>query len=184
MKKLILGITLVAMMVMAANAQHLDFQWSRRANGVIITGYSGIAMNVQIPAQIQGIPVVGIGYSAFREKQLTSVTIPNSVTHIGDGAFWGNQLTNVTIPDSVIHIGYWAFVDNQLTSVTIPDSVLYVGDGAFFGNLLTSITIGRAGIILREGFIRNEGNLRALYSSGGAGTFTRPNADIPHWTRQ
>src|SRR5574344_114788 len=85
--------------------------------------------------------VTSIGMSAFSENQLTSVTIPNSVTSIGDFAFSNNQLTSVTIPDSVTSIGNYAFANNQLTSVTIPNSVTSIGESAFESNQLTSVTI-------------------------------------------
>jgi hypothetical protein len=78
---------------------------------------------------------------AFFKNQLTSVTIPDSVTSIGSFAFAENQLTTVTIPDSVTSIGEGAFLKNQLTSVTIPNSVKTIGGRAFANNPLTSIII-------------------------------------------
>ena len=83
--------------------------------------------------------------SAFREcTNLTSVTIPDSVTTIGESAFlYCTSLTSVTIPDSVKTIGNYAFEDcESLTSVTIGDSVTTIGEGAFWGcSSLTSVTI-------------------------------------------
>lgn len=52
---------------------------------------------------------------AFAKNRLTSITIPNTVTHIGNKSFAENQLTSVTIPDSLTAIGYEAFYDNRLT---------------------------------------------------------------------
>jgi hypothetical protein len=82
-----------------------------------------------------------IGSGAFRSNQLTSVTIPDSVTSIGSYAFYNNQLTSVTIPDSVTSIGSGAFQSNQLTSVTIGNYVTSIGNYAFYNNQLTSVTI-------------------------------------------
>ena len=79
--------------------------------------------------------------SVFAWKQLTSVTIPNSVTNIRF-AFHDNRLTSVNIPDSITYIGCSAFPRNQLTSVTIPNSVTSIGAIAFAENPITSITIG------------------------------------------
>ena len=76
--------------------------------------------------------------------ELTSVTIPDSVTSIGNYAFAGcTELTSVTIGDSVTSIGDYAFAGcTELTSVTIGDSVMSIDGSAFKGcSSLTSITI-------------------------------------------
>ena len=45
---------------------------------------------VEIPATYEGLPVTSIGHSAFYFcDNLTSITIPESVTSIGDHAFDG-----------------------------------------------------------------------------------------------
>ena len=74
-----------------------------------------------------------IGKFAFKGSDLTSITIPNSVTSIEHGAFMGcSSLKSLTIRNSVTSIGDWAFDGcSGLTSVTIPNSVTSIGDGAF-----------------------------------------------------
>ena len=107
-----------------------------------ITYYSALCVkDVNIPREINGVEVKAIGEYAFASKQLTSVTIPNSITTIELGAFAGNQLTSITIPDSVTTIENSAFSSNQLTSVTIGNNVTTIGDSAFADNQLTSVTI-------------------------------------------
>ena len=96
---------------------------------------------VVIPSTIGGIPVEHIGYALFYNMDITSITIPNSVTTIGDSAFRYNHLTNITIPNSVTTIGDNAFSYNELTSVIIPDNVTTIGDYAFYSNKLTLVII-------------------------------------------
>ncbi|MFP3091277.1 leucine-rich repeat domain-containing protein [Treponema sp. TIM-1] len=105
--------------------------------------------NVIIPEGVITIASGSMGSSrgwiyseAFADNELTSVTIPNSVTRIGDLAFYENKLTSVTIGNSVTTIGDHVFVGNQLTSVVIPDSVTSIGDDAFSSNKLTSLALG------------------------------------------
>jgi TolA-binding protein len=61
------------------------YAWQPIDNGraVQIVRYIGSERVAHIPSYIQGLPVRSIGSSAFAHNQLTSVTIPNSVTFIG-----------------------------------------------------------------------------------------------------
>jgi hypothetical protein len=146
--RLILRLALAMATTALAYAQQYDaesdFSVMRTDDGkeVIITGYSGIKQVVSIPPQIRQLPVTTIRGSAFSEKNLTGVTIPDSITSIGSGAFSNNQLTSVTIGNGVTSIGREAFNNNQLASVTIPDSVTEIGESAFEDNRLSSVTIG------------------------------------------
>ena len=100
--------------------------------------------SIAIPATIRGVAVKSIGNDAFKQKWLTSVTLPNSVTSIGEMAFYNNKLTSVTLPNSVTSIGNRAFESNKLTSLTLPNSVTSIGVSAFAHNQLTSLTLPNA----------------------------------------
>ena len=81
-------------------------------------------------------------YQVFKNcSDLTSITIPNSVTSIGDYAFTGcDALTSITIPDSVTSIGgQWTFGNcSGLTSMCIGAGI---NDASWLPTNVSSITI-------------------------------------------
>ena len=103
-----------------------------------ITGADKTVRNALIPAQIDGVTIVGIDPYAFRENtSLTSVSIPNTVEEIGMRAFDGcTALSTLRFAagSSLKTIGEYAFRDcGNITSLTIPDGVKNIGDNAFYG---------------------------------------------------
>jgi hypothetical protein len=146
MKKIImmmLAVVLVLanMPITFAAEPEANFEVADVTGGVSITGYTGSATEVEIPATINSKPVVMIGEIAFKSENLTSVTIPASVTEIGQRAFQLNKLTSVEIPAGVTKIGDSAFSNNALTAVEIPAGVTRIGFNTFSANKLTSIEI-------------------------------------------
>lgn len=64
-----------------------------------------------------------IGEGSFANKNMTSITIPNSVVCICRESFYGcSRLTSVYIPKSVSYIGDMAFYCSGLKSVTLASS--------------------------------------------------------------
>ena len=122
-----------------------DYTYNALDDGTIeITGYSGSAENIVIPAQIDGKSVTRIGNNAFEKSSAKEIVIPDSVTEIGSQAFSGcGKLTGVSIPNSVTTIRDRAFFDcNSVASITIPDSVTDIELQAFCNcTSLKSVTI-------------------------------------------
>ena len=106
--------------------------------------YIGSETNLNLPTTCNEKKYVIYKYAFEGCNNLTSITIPDSVTNIGGAAFSGcSSLVSITIPNSVTNIGGAAFSGcSSLVSITIPNSVTNIGDAAFFGcSSLVSITI-------------------------------------------
>ena len=83
-----------------------------------IKKYNGNDAVVNIPSEINGIPVETIGNAAFQDNTtITSVTIPDSVTEIGSNAFAG--CTNLT---SVKYGGDWSNLTIQSGNPAVEDA--------------------------------------------------------------
>ena len=89
----------------------LSYELNEQKDGYIVSSCGSSATSVEIPDEINGLPVVGIKERAFENhSNLTSITIPDSVISIGSYAFSGcSGLTSVTIGNGVTGIGYSAF---------------------------------------------------------------------------
>ena len=112
---------------------------------VAVVGARDVQGYIEIPAEIEGLPVKRIGGLAFGGcGELTGVTIPDSVVCICESAFAYNpMLTCVKIPPSVKVIGECAFAGcGGLRRMDIPEGVMWVGFSAFIMCYsLVSVTI-------------------------------------------
>ena len=108
-----------------------------------ITGYTGKAKKVTVPASLDGIPVTSIGEGAFSRSSITRADVPDGVVSIGDRAFHDcKALTRVTLPDSVETIGKRAFAScKKLKKIILPESLSEMGEAVFSGcESLTAVT--------------------------------------------
>ncbi len=101
-----------------------DYIYFDEAKGAI-TGCDDSVIIADIPSEINGVKVTSIGNDAFEFCQnLTSVTIPDSVTSIEDYAFSECGLSTIFVPESVTYIGNGVFsFCNSLESVTMPNCI-------------------------------------------------------------
>ena len=108
----------------------LGFKYIIGEDGAHIVGYDKVEGALEIPAAIDGTPVVAIDADAFRYNEtLTEVVIPGSVKSIGESAFyWCVALTNVEFSEGLESIGENAFSGcSSLKAMEIPDSVTELG---------------------------------------------------------
>ena len=141
---LVMVIGMIPVSAQAAELYH-EFYYEVHEDQVEIVGYVGDATEVVIPAEYKNLPVTAIGTSAFANRSdLTSVSIPSSITFIGNGAFFGcTGLTAISLPENLTAIDGMAFADcTGLTSISIPDGLTSIGNFAFDGcSGLTGINI-------------------------------------------
>ena len=139
-----------------------------------ITAYDATCggTDVVIPYEIGGVAVTQIGNLSFKEKGLTSVEFPKSVTTLGTGSFQSNpnlekiifrdglvsigtnsfsastssstlgKLSFVSFPKTITTINGAAFRYNSLEQVVIPDSVTGNLPSVFFGNMIKKFKLG------------------------------------------
>ena len=181
-------------LLLAGELHAQDFTYTNTNGTITITGYTGPGGDVAIPAAIDGLPVTGIGDSAFYGlTNLTGITIPASVTNLGDAAFAACvNLAHLAIGKGITTIkgGYEQGYDkatwgtfmwcSSLTRLAIPDNVTKIGDGithlggalgAFYGcSGLTNVTIGKGLAYLGAGAFNYCNNLAGVYFQGNAPT--------------
>ena len=126
-------------------------------SGIVLEEYRGSPPIIDIPSQIDGLPVVEIAKEAFGEhmmlkeinlpdtvkeiesfafykcKSLRRIHLSASLKYIGVSVFYGcTSLEKINLPDSVEIICGSAFCDcKSLTRVNIPDGVTFIGSDAF-----------------------------------------------------
>ena len=126
-----------------AEYEYVDDKYSE--GGIELTKYNGTDTTVTIPKQIDGMNVTSIGESAFEENEnITSVTIPNTVTDIKDNAFARcTNLLNVTFEDNSQIDGIWdeVFSETAIQEFTVPENCRYVMSAFTFCNDITKVII-------------------------------------------
>ena len=149
-----------------------DFEYEVMDGGAVVTKYLGESESVDIPELLGGVPVKEVGFYAFEAKHnVTSVTIPETVTLIGEGAFMDcNSLQSVNIPEAVKGIDRGAFVGcASLTDITIPSAVTYIQEEAFTGCMsLQTLTINNPDLEYQAWGLEGIPDLQIISPEGSA----------------
>ncbi len=143
------------------------YEYEANDDGYTLKKYNGSESNVEIPAEYDEEPVTAIGANAFRSNgNLTSITIPASVTSIGDGvtSYWDGSFYNCSNLDDLNYTGtleqwlqiefgnqfsnpiFWTHKlvinDEEITTLEIPNSITKINAYAFSNcKSLTSVVI-------------------------------------------
>ncbi len=122
---------------------------------------------ISIPETYNNLPIKSIGRRAFAGcTEITSITIPNSVTSIYYAAFSDcSGLICVTMGNGVTFIGDSAFEGcSSLTNVTIGNGVTNIRKNAFSGcGSLTGINIPASVINIEDGVFNDCKSLKGVY---------------------
>ena len=100
----------------------------------VVTGYTGTAETLMIPASVRGNTIYKIADNAFANNTtLTSVNLPGCLEEIGSDAFYGcSELQEIVIPGSVNTIGSNAFSScSKLRKAVLPASMTQFTQGLF-----------------------------------------------------
>lgn len=127
-----------------ADGSYLSFQRSEDGSFYSVWGLlseSG-AIKIVIPSEYQGLPVTAISPYAFASSDpLTTIIIPDSVTHIGAHAFDGcSNLVNLDISSNLQFVGEGAFDGCDSLPLSTYDNGLYIGDSEAPYSIFVSAT--------------------------------------------
>lgn len=147
---------------------------------VTLTGYvTALPANLVIPEAVGGYPVTTIGYKAFEDAAISSVTIPDSVTKIEDYAFaWCTFLKTATVGNGVASIGYGTFSYTGLISITIGSGARSISEYAFMScDNLTAVAVAQDNpyYCSVDGVLFDKAVTQLVYYPGGkTGAYTIP----------
>lgn len=165
---------------------------------LISNGYGKYSGDMVVPSHVTlgnciSFPVVAFGEECFEMcKDLTSISIPSTITEFGKNCFNGcsglkeliipssvkslgyaglsgcSGLESITIPPTIDGFGYECFFGcSSLTEIKIPSSVTSIGRNCFFGcKNLTSIIIPASVIAFEDGSFYNCLKLNDIYFKG------------------
>lgn len=114
--------------------QNGDFVYTKDADGVHITRYTGSLRDVEIPAAINGDPITSVEAGAFQNnRRVRRVIIPISVKTVGDWAFsYMDNLEYVQMSSGLGTLGANVFTGSAaLKEIRIPAGLQSVGAEVF-----------------------------------------------------
>lgn len=138
-----------------------DFEYAKIDGEAIITGYYGVDLKIEIPEEINGMPVTRIYTCAFESSIVEEIIIPESVKTIDKLVFYGcSYLKNLTIKGAET-IGESAFIMcNALENITISGNCKEIqGDEPFISctNLQSiNVTDGDGAYSSENGILYNK----------------------------
>lgn len=98
----------------------------------IIKAYLGNDTNLVVPDIVNGIVPTELGGNIFKNSNIESIVLPDTVTTIGDNAFYNTNLKSITA-NGICNLNKRCFYGcEQLADINFPD-LRYIGTEALFG---------------------------------------------------
>ena len=145
------------------------YEYTVEDGGAVITYCRLLATHLEVPEELDGIPVTKIADGVFRGiENMESAVIPEGVTYIGASAFEGcTSLTEVTIPSSLTGIGERAFRDTPWRD-SLTDEFTIVGDGIAikYSGSETEVTVPENVKFLSDAFTSCDSVVKVTLSEG------------------
>ena len=120
-----------------------------------LTGWSGRAERLEVPALLDGHPLTAVGNWAFENQTgLAEVLLPEGVTELGRYAFCGcSSLTRIRLPESLKAIGDCCFIlCTHLEELTLPAACTRLGANPFaYCGDLTEFSLTEGPLTLVDG---------------------------------
>ncbi len=113
-----------------------DYIYYKKNGNYYMLGYRGTSSSITLPSYVTGTTKYYLeNYVFFRCSELTSVTIPSTITYLPSFAFrYCTGLTSVTLSSNLTQIYNYAFNGcTSLTSITIPSKVTKISQYVFAG---------------------------------------------------
>lgn len=128
-----------------------------------ITGYNGGDTNVIVPETIDEIVIEAIGNFAFKDKEITSITLPDTLTTIGESAFEGcKNLSQVKTTYNQSHHPRYIYPNafKHCYKLVAPNGFLIVNDYLleYFVDEV-NLAVPEGVISIAEGTFSNKNNL-------------------------
>ena len=124
------------------NQQNDDFIYNSDGESVNIVRYIGNLYDVEVPAEIDGMPVTAIGVAAFQNNpSVRRVKLPLTVKTINDWAFsYMDDLQAVSLQSGLESIGANVFTgDPVLPELKLPGSLTSIGVNLLDKNISTKL---------------------------------------------
>lgn len=168
--------------VTSGDVDGLRYLVSEDGSYAIICGYAGYLPDVQIPGELDGLPVLLIAAAAFENKEILSVNIPDSVQAVGVDAFAGcGLLQSVALGGGLAAIGDGAFSGcSMLRKISLNEGLVSIGTEAFSGcSMLRRLKLPSTLAALGYDCFNNCENLRLDVSDCPAGAEYAAQYSIP-----